>query len=108
MSVMAMFQHQLSRSADFLLQKSLSSGSGGGWDRRFRSIRKRVFMDLTASWAGDLGVFRYLFFVFVGHLFQESSKRRTAVLAKVVSVLIGHSCSLTPVEIIGLTWEGFR
>ena len=65
-------------------------------------------MDLTASWAGDLGVFRHLFFVVVGHPFQESCKRRTAVLAKVVSVLIGHSCSLTPVEIIGLTWEGFR
>jgi hypothetical protein len=88
-----MFQ-QLSCRATFLQQKSLSSGSGGGWDRRFRSIRKRVFMDLTASRAGELGVFRNLFFVFVGHLFQESGKRRTAVLAKVVSVLVGHSCSL--------------
>jgi hypothetical protein len=67
--------------ATFLLQKSLSSGSGGGRDRRFRSIRKRVFTDLTASWAGELGVFRHPFLVFVGHLFQESGKRRTAVLA---------------------------
>ena len=81
--------------AIFLTAKALSSGSGGGRDRRFRSIRKRVFMDLTASWAGDLGVqFRHLFFVVVGHPFQESCKRRTAVLAKVVSVLVGHSRSL--------------
>jgi hypothetical protein len=76
-------------------QKSLSSGSGGGQHRRFRSIRKRVFMDLSASWAGDLGVFRHLFFVFVGHLFEESGKRRTAVLAMVVDVLVGHSGSLS-------------
>ena len=51
-------------------------------------------MDLTASWAGKLGVFRHLFFIFVSHLFQESCERRTAVLAKVVSVLVGHSSSL--------------
>jgi hypothetical protein len=48
-------------------------------------MRERVFMDLTASWAGDLGVqSRHLFFVVVGHPFQESCKRRTAVLAEVV------------------------
>ena len=52
-------------------------------------------MDLAASWAGDLGVqFRHLFFVVLGHPFQESFKRRRAVLAEVVSVLVGHSCSL--------------
>jgi hypothetical protein len=53
-------------------------------------------MDLAASWAGDLGVpFRYLFFVVFGHPFQESCKRRTAVLAEFVSVLLGHFCSLS-------------
>jgi hypothetical protein len=51
-------------------------------------------MDLAASWTGDLGVQFYLFFVLVGHLFQEVCQRGTAVLAEVVSVLVGHSCSL--------------
>jgi len=51
-------------------------------------------MDLTASWAGEPGVFRHLLLVVVGHPFQESFKRRTAVLAKVVSVLVGHNSSL--------------
>jgi len=51
-------------------------------------------MDLTASWTGDLGVQFHLFFVVVGHPFQEGCKRRTAVLAEVVSVLVGHSSSL--------------
>jgi hypothetical protein len=78
-------------SGDFLLQKSLSSGSG---DRRFRRKRKRGFMDLTACWAGDLSVQFHLFLVVAGHPFQESCKRRTAVLAEVGSVLVGHSCSL--------------
>jgi hypothetical protein len=40
---------------------------GVGWDSRFRRIRKRVFMHLTASWTGDLGVQFHLFFVLVGH-----------------------------------------
>lgn len=47
-------------------------------------------MDLTASRAGELGVFRHLFFVFGSHLLQESFKRRIAVLAEAVSVLVGH------------------
>ena len=51
-------------------------------------------MDLTASWTGDLGVQFHLFFVLVGHPFQEGCQRGTAVLAEVVSVLVGHSCSL--------------
>jgi hypothetical protein len=56
-------------SGDFFPQESLSSGSRAGWDSRFRRIRKRVFMDLTASWTGDLGVQFHLFFVLVGHPF---------------------------------------
>jgi len=51
-------------------------------------------MNLTASWTGDLGVQFHLFFVLVGHPFQEGCQRGTAVLAEVVSVLVGHSCSL--------------
>jgi hypothetical protein len=53
----------------FLLQESVSSSSRAGWDLRFRRIRKRVFMDLTASWTSDLGVQFHLFFVLVGHHF---------------------------------------
>ena len=51
-------------------------------------------MDLTASWTGDLGVQFHLFFVLVGHLFQEGCQRGTAVLAEVVSLIVGHSCFL--------------
>ena len=50
-------------SGDFLLQKSLSSGSG---DRRFRRKRKRGFMDSTACWACDMGVQFHLFLVVAG------------------------------------------
>ena len=81
-------------SGEFLLQKSLSSGSGVGRDGRFRRKRKRGFMDCTAYWAGDLGVQFHLFLVVAGHPFQESCKRRTTLLAEVGSVLVGHSYSL--------------
>ena len=81
-------------SGDFLLQKSRSSGSGDGRDRRFRRKRKRGFMDLTAYWAGDLGVQFHLFLVVAGHPFQECCKRWTAVLAEVGSIFVGYSYSL--------------
>ena len=48
-------------------------------------------MDLTAYWAGDLGVQFHLFLVVAGHPFQESCKRWTAVLAEVSSVLVGQA-----------------
>ena len=51
-------------------------------------------MDLTASWTSDLGVQFHLFFVLFGHPFQEGCKHRTAVLAEIVSVAVGHDCSL--------------
>ena len=51
-------------------------------------------MNLAASRAGDLGVHFYLFFVVVGHPLQEGCKRRTAILAKVVSALVAHICWL--------------
>ena len=47
-------------------------------------------MNLAASRAGDLGVHFHLFFVVVRHPLQEGCKRRTAILAKVVSVLVAH------------------
>ena len=50
-------------------KQSLSLGSRAGWDSRFRRMRKRVFMDLTARWTGDPGVQFHLFFVLVGHPF---------------------------------------
>jgi len=54
-------------------------------------------MHLTASWTGDLGVqfqLFLLFFVVLGHFFQEGGKRWTAVLTEVVNILVGHSCPL--------------
>ena len=51
-------------------------------------------MDLTANWTSRIGVQVHLLFVVFGHLFQEGLERWTAVLAEVVFVLVGHSCSL--------------
>jgi hypothetical protein len=47
-------------------------------------------MDLAASWASKLRVLLQLFFVLVGHLFQESCKRWSTVLAEIARVLVAH------------------
>src|SRR5271156_4245764 len=75
----------------------IGAGLGTGLvrrDIRFRSTWKRVFMDFTAGWTGDIGVQFHQLFVVVAHPFQEGCKRGTAVVAEVVSVLVGHGCSL--------------
>lgn len=47
-------------------------------------------MHLAASRAGDLGVQFHLFLVVFGHPLQEGCKRRTAILAKIVNLLVAH------------------